>query len=73
MPPSTSRRDRYMFTLGRWLIRGKQPTEIASLQPVSMVPNEFWTDDFNVVAQWFRADPGDKRMALIARQKSARR
>lgn len=72
MQPSTARWDRYMFTLGRWLIQGKRPNEIATLQPVSMAPNEFWTDDFNVATQRFRADPGDKRMSVVARPPAKR-
>lgn len=64
MQPSTGRWDRYMFTLGRWLRQGKQENEIATLQPVSMTPNEFWTDDFETVARWFRADSGTKRIAV---------
>ena len=64
MQPSTARWDRYMFTLGRWLIQGKQPNEIATLQPVSMAPNEYWTDDFSTAAHWFRSEDGGKRIAL---------
>ena len=72
MQPSTARWDRYMFTLGRWLIQGNQPNEIATLQPVSTTSNEFWTDDFNVAAQWFRAEAGEKRMTVAARPPSNR-
>lgn len=64
LQPSTARWDRYMFTVGRWLIQGKQPNEVATLQPVSMTPDEFWTDDFTAAVQWFRTEDGDKRIAL---------
>lgn len=62
MQPSTGRWDRYMYTMGRWLMEGKNTGEIAVMQPVSMEPNEFWTDDFVTVAQWARGDFGDKRI-----------
>jgi hypothetical protein len=64
MQPSTGAWDRYMYTLGRWLLQGKKPDEMATMQPVAREPNEFWTDDFKVAAQWFRAENENKRMAL---------
>ena len=66
MQPSTARWDRYMFTVGRWLIQGRQPNEIATLQPVSMTPNEFWTDDFSTAVDWLRSKDESKRMVLAA-------
>jgi len=71
MQPSTGKWDRYMYSLGRWLLPGKGTNEIGTLQPVSMKPNEFWTDDFETVAAWFRADDSGKRMALIKATKMA--
>lgn len=64
MQPSTGKWDRYMYTLGRWLLSGKQEGEMATLQPVTMEPGEFWTDDFRTAAKWFRAEDGGKRMKL---------
>jgi len=64
MQPSTGRWDRYMYTLGRWLLPGKKEGEMGTLQPVSKVPGNFWTDDFRTAAQWFRAEDGGKRMKL---------
>lgn len=64
MQPSTGKGDRYMYTLGRWLLPGKQESEMATLQPVTMEPGEFWTDDFRTAVQWFRAEDGGKRMTL---------
>lgn len=64
MQPSTGQWDRYMYTLGRWLLPGKQDGDIATLQPVTMEPGEFWTDDFRIAAQWFRAEGGGKRLTL---------
>jgi len=62
MQPSTGKWDRYMYTLGRWLLPGKQEGEMAILQPVTTEPGKFWTDDFRTAAQWFRAEDGGKRM-----------
>lgn len=64
MQPSTGRWDRYMYTLGRWLLVGKENDEMATLQPVTMRPSEFWTDDFRTAAQWFRTGDAEKRMKL---------
>lgn len=62
MQPSTGNWHSYMYTLGRWLLPGKIADEVATLQPVTKTPSDFWTDDFEVAARWFRrTDPG-KRM-----------
>lgn len=73
MQPSTGKWDRYMYTLGRWLLPGKRENEMATLQPVSMEPSKFWTDDFGTAARWLRAEDGGKRMALVARTKAGPR
>ena len=62
MQPSTAKWDRYMYTLSRWLLPGRNAGEMATLQPVAMTPNEFWTEDFKTAAQWFRAQDAGKRM-----------
>lgn len=62
MQPSTGQWNQYMYTLGRWLLVGRQLDEMATLQPVSMQPGEFWTDDFRTAARWFRTADGGKRM-----------
>jgi hypothetical protein len=75
MQPSTGQWTRYMYTLGRWLLVGKQPDEMARLQPVSMKLGDFWTDDFRTAVQWFRSDDGGKRMRDVvppAKRRSAR-
>lgn len=72
MQPSTLKWDRYMYTLGRWLLPGNEDGEIATLQPVSMLPGEFWTDDFRTAAQWFRAEDGGKRMKVVPKAPSNR-
>lgn len=65
MQPSTGKWDRYMYSLGRWLLPGRNPGEMATIQPVAMTPDQFWTDDFVTAAAWFRAEDGNKRMALV--------
>lgn len=62
MQPSTGTWDSYMYTLGRWLLPGKATGEVATLQPVAKVANEFWTSDFQVAARWYREADGGKRM-----------
>ena len=75
MQPSTAKWDRYMYTLGRWLLPGRNKGEIATLQPVAMSPSEFWTDDFRTAARWFRTEDAGIRMADIgsaAKKRSAK-
>lgn len=64
MQPSTAKWDRYMYSLGRWLVQGRNANELATLQPVAMGPTRFWTDDFVIAAQWFRAEDQGKQMAV---------
>lgn len=66
LQPSNGHWDSFMYTVSRWLIRGKKADEIATMQPVSMTPNEFWTDDFYIAAQWFRGVSGKKRIQVIS-------
>lgn len=73
MQPSTGRWDRYMYTLGRWLLPGKKDGEMATLQPVTMEPGEFWTDDFITAASWLRRQDHGKRMALTPKSPTRRR
>lgn len=72
MQPSTGKWDRYMYTLGRWLLPGKKDGEVATMQPVSMKSTEFWADDFATAAAWFRAEDGGKRMTIAAKVKATR-
>lgn len=53
--PSTGQWDSFRYTVGNWLLPGADETEIATYQPVAMAPNDDWTDDFQVVARWFRS------------------
>lgn len=72
MLPSTGRWDRFMYTLGSWLLPGKKAGEMATLQPVSKTADDWWTDDFCMAAQWFRADSGGRRLTLAPRAPSKR-
>jgi hypothetical protein len=65
MQPSTGRWDRYMYTVGRWLIAGKEASEIAVMQPVTMDRSDFWTTDFTEAAHWFRQVKNFKRMTSV--------
>lgn len=66
LQPSTGDWGQYMYTLGRWLLPGRGDNEMATLQPVAMASNEFWTNDFSTVARWFRADDGGRlAMSLL--------
>ena len=73
MQPSTGKWDRYMYTLGRWLLAGKKDGEMATLQPVSRLPGEFRTDDFRTAARWFRANDGGKQMKVAPNRKAQKR
>lgn len=75
MQPSTNRWDRYMYTLGRWLLPGRNTGEMATLQPVALIPNDFWTDDFVTAARWLRTDVAKKQMIdtkSVARKRAAK-
>lgn len=67
MQPSSGKWDRYMYTLGRWLLPGRNAGEIATLQPVAIGANDFWTNDFVEAVRWFRTEDGGKRMTLTSR------
>lgn len=67
MQPSTGKWDRYMYTLGRWLLTGDSSDEMATIQPVTMEPSDFWTDNFDTAAAWFYADDNGRRMTASSR------
>lgn len=66
MQPSTGKWGRYMYTLGRWLLPGRNPGEMATLQPVAIGANDFWTNDFVTATRWFRTEHDGKQMTLGA-------
>jgi hypothetical protein len=52
MEPATNDWTQFRYTLGNWLIpRPTTPTLIAVLQPVSLQPNEDWTDSLTTVVE----------------------
>lgn len=56
MHPSTNDWDSFMFTVGEWLVpRPTAPTLLEVYQPVSMSPDEDWTDDLLTSIGWFRS------------------
>ncbi|MFO1319069.1 MAG: hypothetical protein U1F52_05605 [Burkholderiales bacterium] len=62
LQPSTGVWDRYVYTLGRWLIAGNSPDEIAVMQPVTRGDSDFWTKSFEQVVEWLFAESKGKRM-----------
>jgi len=66
LQPSTGKWDRYRYTLGRWLLPGRNAGEVATLQPVAIGANDFWTNDFVAAVRWFRTEDGGKRMTLTS-------
>ena len=62
MQPYTQHWDRYMFSLQRWLLPGKNKSELATLQPVAMVNDRFWTNNFETAVDWLRIDDGGKSL-----------
>lgn len=50
---STNSWDKFMYTVGKWLWpREGDESLIRVMQPVSMVPNDDWTDDLETVIDW---------------------
>ena len=47
---------RFMFTVGSWLLPRKSDPELIEIfQPVSICPDEYWTDDLGKCIEWFLA------------------
>jgi hypothetical protein len=56
MHPSTGSWDKFMFTVGSWLIpRKTDNTLIEIFQPVPGIPDEHWTDDIATAISWFES------------------
>jgi hypothetical protein len=54
--PSTGDWNRFLFTVGNWLLASKKQRElIETFQPVPDRPDEYWTDDLNRCIDWFVA------------------
>lgn len=65
LQPSTRQWTHFAYTLGRWLLPKGNANEIATMKPVAMKPNTFWTNDIITAATWFRAEDHGKRMSLL--------
>lgn len=53
LQPSTNDWSRFLYTVGRWLVpRPRDRSLIKVLQPVSMTPDDDWTDDLETCIQW---------------------
>jgi len=60
MQPTTHKWTDFRYTLSRWLIpRGTNSRLIEIFQPVSLEPNEVWTDKLDICLEWFQS--GDRR------------
>jgi hypothetical protein len=68
MQPYTQHWDRYMFSLQRWLLPGKNKSELATLQPVAMVNDRFWTNNFETAVDWLRIDDGGKSLVDLTKK-----
>jgi hypothetical protein len=56
----------FRFTLARWLIpRHDESNLIAIYQPVSLEPNEDWTDSLPTAIKWLQS--GEKKTISIER------
>jgi excisionase family DNA binding protein len=56
LQPSTGRWDRFLYTLGRWLLPSPaHPDQMATFQPVATVVDTDWTDDFSTCVAWLRS------------------
>jgi hypothetical protein len=70
MQPYTQLWDRYMFSLQRWLLPAQNEAELATLQPVSMVPDPFWTNNFETAVDWLRLEDNGKSLVKLTNKKS---
>jgi len=67
LQPYTQHWDRYLFTIQRWLLPGKDQSELATLQPVSMLSDRFWTNNFQTAVDWLRTDDNGKSLLELKR------
>jgi len=60
MQPTTHTWADFRYTVSRWLIPRRTNSRLIEIfQPVSLEPNEVWTDKLDVCLEWFRR--GDRR------------
>lgn len=66
MEPATGDWSQFRFTPGSWLMpRPDEPKLIAIYQPVSLEPNEDWTDSLPTAIQWLQS--GQRKTISILR------
>ncbi|MCR5881545.1 hypothetical protein LRS03_01135 [Rhizobacter sp. J219] len=53
--PATKDWASFRYSVANWLLPNTNPLEIRTYQPVSMKPNDDWTDSFEEVAEWYRS------------------
>src|SRR5208283_4553066 len=71
MQPTTHAWADFRYTVGRWLIaRGTNSRLIEIFQPVSLEPNEVWTDKLSVCLDWFRSSERRRVHQLLRRHKA---
>jgi len=60
MQPSTHKWEDFRYTVGSWLIPRQSNAHLIEIfQPVSLAPNDVWTDKLDVCLEWFRR--GERR------------
>lgn len=52
LQPSTHSWNSFMYTVGNWLIPRQDSALIRVMQPVSMIPDDDWTDDLEMCIDW---------------------
>jgi hypothetical protein len=68
MEPATHDWSEFRFTVGNWLLpRPSSPRLIAVYQPVSLTPNDDWTDSLAKAIEWWRS----KQKKTISIEKAA--
>jgi len=71
--PSTRDWNKFLFTLGSWLIPRSPDTSLMEIfQPVAVAPNDVWTDRLEICLEWLAAGKS-KRILDIAPELLKRR
>jgi len=61
MHPSSHRWDSFRYAVADWLLaKPTEPSEMLKFQPVAVLPNDDWTDDFQTAVTWLRAGVSKK-------------
>jgi hypothetical protein len=56
LQPSTGNWKSFMYTAANWLLSRPEDAKLLRVyQPVAMIPNSDWTDDFATAVQWLRS------------------